>query len=148
MKTQLKQRITTVPADLLQLKQQFEHWRQTRVGCNKTPPDLMKSAVNLSRLHGVTLVVKQLNLNYAAFKIQRQKIEALEKGQQEPSLKERFVEVRTTTSHQQQTQETSLAQVHCEPGGLTVLLKFPRPEDWDSLMTGYFRANLRIQEAL
>ncbi len=144
MKTRIKQHTRVIPADLLKLKQQFEYWRQTRAGNDRIPADLLNEALALSPKHGITLVSRQLGLNHAALKAQRQKIEASEKSRTDLAIEERFVEL-APVSQQELIQQPRLIQVRCELGGLTILLKSPQAEDWDNLMTGYLRATLHVQ---
>jgi hypothetical protein len=145
METRIKQETQEIPADLLNLKQQFEHWRQTRTGPNNTPADLMNAAMALSEIHGITLVTRQLSLNHSALKAQKQKIKSASK-QQVPKTQNRFIEL-ASVFQQAPCQTPTLIQVHCEPGGLTIYLSSPQVSDWDNLMTGYFRAKQHGQEA-
>lgn len=146
MKARIKQRTQEIPADLLSLKQQFAHWRQTRIGRNNTPADLMNAAIALSEIHGITLVTKQLGLNHAGLKAQKQKIKSAPEQVQVSNIQNRFVELRSV-SQQEPCQKHNLIQVHCEPGGFTILLRSPQASDWDNLMTGYFRARQHVQGA-
>lgn len=153
MKTRIKQRTQEIPADLLNLKRQFEHWRQTRIGRNNTPSDLMNAAIALSEIHGITLVTRQLGLNHAGLKAQKQKIKSAlgtdidsHSEQKVSNTQNRFVEF-VSVFQEEPSQKPHLVQVHCQPGGLTILLSSPQVSDWDNLMTGYFRARQHVQEA-
>src|SRR3989338_4847725 len=90
-----KQRPAVIPADLLRLKQQFKHWRQTRSGKNDTPPELMSEAVKLLLKHPVTLVSRQLGLNHTTLKAWG-KIKTIPADQ----ALERFVEITPSLSKQ------------------------------------------------
>jgi hypothetical protein len=156
----MKRRIRTIPADLLQLKERFEHWRRTRTGTNRTPLKLSKEAVTLSYKYGITLTSKQLGLNHVTLKAQREKFpEAFvthlweKTPTQAPVLKTRpsstpiqthFIELTSGST----PPEPKVLQVHCELGGLTILLKSPQANDWSQLFTGFLSASRLAQAAL
>lgn len=135
-----KQRPPAIPADLLRLREQFEHWRQTRSGKNNTPPELMSEAARLSLKHPVTLVSRQLRLNHTTLKawskIETPHAQALE----------RFVEITPSLPEQKTSYlEAQAVKVCCELEGLKIFLNTPQASDWDNLMTGYFRARQHAQ---
>lgn len=130
-----KQRTPVIPADLLKLKQQFEHWRQTRSGKNNTPPELMSEAVELLLKHPVTLVSRQLGLNHTTLK-------AWGKIKTTPAVQalDRFVEVTPL--------EPQAAQVCCEFKGLKIFLNMPQARDWENLISGFLSAHRLTRAAL
>ena len=143
MKTRIKQHHPAIPADLLKLKQQFEHWRQTRSGKNNTPPDLMSEAVKLLLKHPVTLVSKQLGLNHTTLK-------AWGKIETTPVVQalERFVEITPSLPKQKAFYlEPHATQVYCELNGLKIFLKRPQTSDWENLISGFLSANRLTQVA-
>lgn len=160
----MKQRIETIPTDLLQLKGRFEHWRCTRIGSNKTPLEFWAEAVALSYKYGITLTSRQLGLNHATLKVQRQKLKnssstkaiknttplasVLKENQDSSELRANFVEL--TPKHvTEQSQPISDIQVHLErDGSLKILLKSPQASDWSQLFAGFLIARRLIQGAL
>jgi hypothetical protein len=132
-----KQRPPAIPADLLKLKQQFEHWRQTRSGKNNTPPELMGEAVKLSLKYQVTLVSRQLCLNHTTLKAWG-KIETL------PTVQalERFIEIAPSLPKQKASYlEPQAVKVCCELNGLKIFLNTPQTSDWQNLISGFLSAD-------
>ena len=155
----MKRRIKTIPADLLQLKERFEHWRRTRTSTNRTPLGLSKEAVALSYKYGITQTSKQLGLNHVTLKAQREKFpealveHLLDKTQtQSPVLKTRPSSMPIQTHFVELTSkltplEPKVVQVRCELDGLTILLKSPEAEDWSHLLLGFLKAKRCVQGA-
>jgi hypothetical protein len=144
MKTCIKQRSKTIPADLLRLKEQFEHWRQTRSGKNNTPPELMSAAVKLLLKHPVTLVSRQLGLNHTTLKAWG-KIATLPVTQ----ALERFVEITPSLPKQEASYlKPKAVQVYCELEGLKIFLSAPQAHDWENLISGVLSATRSVQVAV
>ena len=58
----------TVPAELEELRQRLNAWRQKPDRENRIPESLWQEAANLARTHGVSLVAVVLGLSYTALK--------------------------------------------------------------------------------
>ena len=53
-----------IPADIEELRQQFESWRNTQTRRSRIPETLWASAVKLARQHGLHRTAKALHLDY------------------------------------------------------------------------------------
>ena len=58
----------TIPADMEELRQEFESWRSTHTHRSRIPETLWASAVKLSRQHGLHRTAKALRLDYTKLK--------------------------------------------------------------------------------
>src|SRR5947199_9441203 len=58
----------TIPADLEEVRQQFESWRNTHAHRSRIPETLWTSAVKLARQHGLYRTAKALHLDYTKLK--------------------------------------------------------------------------------
>jgi len=61
-------RRTSLPAEVSKVRARVERWRGEREGWSRMPGDLWESAVELARRHGVSLVSRELGLDYTALK--------------------------------------------------------------------------------
>ena len=59
---------TTVPAEVEELRQRLNAWRQRTDREKRLPESLWEEAVGLTRTHGVSLVAVVLSLSYTALK--------------------------------------------------------------------------------
>ncbi len=55
-------------SDIIEAKKQFSHWRKTRKSRKPIPKDLWQTAINLSRIHSVNKISKELCINHTALK--------------------------------------------------------------------------------
>ena len=81
----------TIPAEMEELRQQFESWRNTHAHRWRIPETLWTSAVKLARQHGLARTAKALHLDYT-------KLKALVSGNSSAKRKEvspAFVELLT-----------------------------------------------------
>lgn len=134
-----------IPADLLRLKQQFRHWRQTRPGKAKIPEALFKEAVQLSFKYQLAFVCKHLSLSYTDSKIKIQKMTHLSK--ESLNVENRFVELTPRPIKQPPVLEVKQTQVYCEFEGLKIFLNAPQINDWENLISGLLCAHRSIREA-
>src|SRR5438105_6768221 len=58
----------TIPADMEEVREQFEMWRSSHAHRSRIPETLWTSAVKLARQHGLHRTAKALNLDYAKLK--------------------------------------------------------------------------------
>src|SRR5881396_2730839 len=58
----------TIPAEMEEIRQQFETWRNTHVHRSRIPETLWTSAVKLARQHGLHRTAKALHLDYTKLK--------------------------------------------------------------------------------
>src|SRR2546428_13095697 len=58
----------TIPAEMEEIRQQFETWRNTHGHRTRIPETLWTSAVKQARQHGLHRTAKALNLDYAKLK--------------------------------------------------------------------------------
>jgi hypothetical protein len=142
MKTRFKQRSKTIPADLLKLKQQFAHWRQTRPGKGRIPAALFNEAAELSLKHGLGFVCKQTGLSYMDTKARMQKTAGSAKESVE--TENRFVELAPFQPKQVLAPEMKPVQVYCELEGLKIFLSAPQAHDWENLISGVLGAAARL----
>ena len=61
-------RTEAVPADIEELRQQFESWRNTHAHRSRIPETLWASAVKLARQHGLHRTARALYLDYTKLK--------------------------------------------------------------------------------
>jgi len=61
-------RTEAVPADIEELRQQFESWRNTHAHRSRIPETLWASAVKLARQHGLHRTARALHLDYTKLK--------------------------------------------------------------------------------
>ena len=61
-------RTGAVPADIEELRQQFESWRNTHAHRSRIPETLWASAVKLARQHGLHRTARALYLDYTKLK--------------------------------------------------------------------------------
>ena len=81
----------TIPAEMEELRQHFESWRNTHAHRSRIPETLWTSAVKLARQHGLARTAKALHLDYT-------KLKALVSGNSSAKRKEvspAFVELLT-----------------------------------------------------
>jgi hypothetical protein len=61
---------STLPADLLDLKARFDHWRSTRPYiCQPIPDQLRQAAMEMSRRYSPALVARVLKLDPSRLKV-------------------------------------------------------------------------------
>jgi hypothetical protein len=60
--------VETIPAEMEQVRQQFESWRNTHARRSRIPEALWTSAVKLARQHGLHGTAKALHLDYTKLK--------------------------------------------------------------------------------
>jgi len=58
----------TIPADMEEVREQFEMWRSSHAGRSRIPETLWASAVKLARQHGLHRTAKALRLDYTKLK--------------------------------------------------------------------------------
>ena len=58
----------TIPAEMEELRQHFESWRNTHAHRSRIPETLWTSAVKLARQHGLYRTAKALRLDYTKLK--------------------------------------------------------------------------------
>ena len=61
-------RRTSLPAEISEVRARVERWRGEREGWSRMPGDLWEAAVELARSHGVSLVSRELRLDYTSLK--------------------------------------------------------------------------------
>ncbi len=145
MKTRINQRSKSIPADLLKLKQQFTHWRQTRPYKCRIPTALLSEVASLSLKHGLTFVCKELHLSYLDTKAR------IEEMSQPPiassETENRFVELAPFQPKQVLAPEIKPVQIYCELDGLKIFLSAPQARDWENLISGVLSAT-RLMRAV
>src|SRR5215831_15342175 len=62
-------RTGAVPADIEELRQQFESWQNAHARRSRIPETLWASAVKLARQYGLHRTAKALHLNYTKLKM-------------------------------------------------------------------------------